>query len=99
VVLAIDQSGSMASSVVYASVFGAVLASMRSLKTALVVFDTAVVDLTERGPVQLEHQAPRPRPAVAKHTVQLGADLVVTAQEADAEPDGETVPLLVGGHS
>ena len=46
VVLAIDQSGSMASSVVYASVFGAVLASIRALKTSLVVFDTAVVDLT-----------------------------------------------------
>ncbi|MFE6919414.1 VWA domain-containing protein [Nocardia sp. NPDC057663] len=48
VVLAIDQSGSMAASVVYASVFGAVLASMRSLKTSLVVFDTQVVDLTEQ---------------------------------------------------
>jgi Mg-chelatase subunit ChlD len=48
VVLAIDQSGSMASSVVYASVFGAVLASIRSLKTSLVVFDTAVVDLTDK---------------------------------------------------
>lgn len=48
VVLAVDQSGSMASSVVYASVFGAVLASMRSLKTSLVVFDTAVVDLTDQ---------------------------------------------------
>lgn len=47
VVLCIDQSGSMASSVVYASVFGAVLASMRSLDTRLVVFDTSVVDLTE----------------------------------------------------
>jgi Mg-chelatase subunit ChlD len=46
VVLAIDQSGSMADSVVYASVFGSVLASMRSLRTSLVVFDTAVVDLT-----------------------------------------------------
>ncbi len=46
VVLAIDQSGSMAESVVYASVFGSVLASMRSLRTSLVVFDTAVVDLT-----------------------------------------------------
>jgi VWA domain containing CoxE-like protein len=46
VVLAIDQSGSMASSVVYGSVFGAVLASLRSLRTSLVVFDTAVVDLT-----------------------------------------------------
>jgi Mg-chelatase subunit ChlD len=48
VVLAIDQSGSMASSVVYASVFGAVLASMRALKTSLVVFDTAVADLTDK---------------------------------------------------
>jgi Mg-chelatase subunit ChlD len=46
VVLAIDQSGSMAASVVYASLFGAVLASMRALKTSLVVFDTEVVDLT-----------------------------------------------------
>ncbi|MGP4094640.1 VWA domain-containing protein [Nonomuraea sp. KM90] len=55
VVLCIDQSGSMAASVVYSSVFGAVLASMRSLKTSLVVFDTAVVDLTDRlhDPVEL----------------------------------------------
>ncbi|WP_338766685.1 VWA domain-containing protein [Nocardia vulneris] len=48
VVLAIDQSGSMASSVVYATVFGAVLASMRSLRTSLVVFDTEIVDLTDK---------------------------------------------------
>lgn len=48
VILCIDQSGSMAASVVYASVFGAVLASMRSLATRLVVFDTAVVDLTDQ---------------------------------------------------
>ncbi|WP_393079257.1 VWA domain-containing protein [Streptomyces sp. LN704] len=48
VVLCVDQSGSMAASVVYASVFGAVLASMRSVATRLVVFDTAVVDLTDQ---------------------------------------------------
>src|SRR5262249_20242094 len=48
IALAIDQSGSMASSVVYASVFGAVLASVRAVRTSLVAFDTAVVDLTER---------------------------------------------------
>jgi Mg-chelatase subunit ChlD len=48
VILAIDQSGSMASSVVYASVFGAVLASIRALRMSLVVFDTAVVDLTDQ---------------------------------------------------
>ncbi len=46
-ILAIDQSGSMASSVVYASVFGSVLASVRALRTRLVVFDTEVVDLTD----------------------------------------------------
>ena len=46
VVLCVDQSGSMASSVVYSSVFAAVLASLRALRTSLVVFDTAVVDLT-----------------------------------------------------
>lgn len=45
-VLAIDQSGSMASSVVYAGVFAAALASLRSLRTSLVAFDTEVVDLT-----------------------------------------------------
>ena len=48
VVLCIDQSGSMAASVVYASVFGAVLASLRAVRTRLVVFDTTVVDLTEQ---------------------------------------------------
>jgi Mg-chelatase subunit ChlD len=48
VVLCVDQSGSMAASVVYSGVFGAVLASMKSLKTSLVVFDTAVVDLTDQ---------------------------------------------------
>ena len=37
----------MAESVVYSSVFGAVLASLRSVSTRLVVFDTQVVDLTE----------------------------------------------------
>ncbi|WP_214110380.1 VWA domain-containing protein [Acrocarpospora catenulata] len=55
VVLCIDQSGSMAASVVYSSVFGAALASMRALRTSLVVFDTAVVDLTDQlhDPVEL----------------------------------------------
>ncbi|WP_116100669.1 VWA domain-containing protein [Amycolatopsis thermalba] len=55
IVLCLDQSGSMASSVVYASVFGAVLASIRSLRTRVVAFDTAVADLTESvaDPVEL----------------------------------------------
>ncbi|MGW2251791.1 VWA domain-containing protein [Kitasatospora sp. NPDC001660] len=48
VILCVDQSGSMAASVVHSAVFGAVLASMRTLDTRLVVFDTSVVDLTEQ---------------------------------------------------
>lgn len=48
VIIAIDQSASMSESVVYASVFGAALASLRSLHTSLIAFDVAVVDLTEQ---------------------------------------------------
>ncbi|RGE45479.1 VWA domain-containing protein [Comamonas testosteroni] len=48
VILCIDQSGSMASSVVYSSIFGAVMASLPAVATKLVVFDTAIVDLTEK---------------------------------------------------
>jgi len=48
VILAIDQSGSMAPSVVYSSVMAAVLASLPALTTRLVAFDTAVVDLTDQ---------------------------------------------------
>jgi Mg-chelatase subunit ChlD len=47
VIVAIDQSASMADSIVYASVFGAVLAGIPALRTQLVVFDTAVVDLSD----------------------------------------------------
>jgi Mg-chelatase subunit ChlD len=46
IILCLDQSGSMAASVVYAGVFGAVLASVPSLRTSVVAFDTSVVDLT-----------------------------------------------------
>ncbi|MCS6859810.1 MAG: VWA domain-containing protein [Abditibacteriales bacterium] len=55
IILCIDQSGSMATSIVYASVFGAVLASVRTVRTSLVVFDTSVVDLTNElhDPVEL----------------------------------------------
>jgi Mg-chelatase subunit ChlD len=47
VILCVDQSGSMATSVVYASIFAAVMASIPSVRTRLVVFDTSVLDLTE----------------------------------------------------
>jgi Mg-chelatase subunit ChlD len=55
IILCVDQSGSMATSVVYSGVFGASLASLPSVKTQMVVFDTAVVDLTAElsDPVEL----------------------------------------------
>lgn len=55
VVLCVDQSGSMAASVVYSSIFGAVMASLPALTTRMVLFDTAVVDLTAelKDPVDL----------------------------------------------
>ncbi|MEJ2852578.1 MULTISPECIES: VWA domain-containing protein [unclassified Saccharothrix] len=55
VILLVDQSGSMAESVVYSAVMGASLASLRAVDTKLVVFDTEVVDLTEdlKDPVDL----------------------------------------------
>ena len=45
----------MAASVVYSSIFGAVMASLPAVATRLVVFDTAVVDLSEQlqDPVDL----------------------------------------------
>lgn len=55
VILCIDQSGSMGTSVIYSGIFGAVMASIPAVKTQMVVFDTAVVDLTEelQDPVEL----------------------------------------------
>jgi Mg-chelatase subunit ChlD len=55
IVLCVDQSGSMATSVVYASIFAAVLASIPGVDTRLVCFDTSVIDLTEqlRDPVDV----------------------------------------------
>jgi hypothetical protein len=55
IILCIDQSGSMSSSVVYSSIFAAVLASMPTLQTKMYVFDTKVVDMSDRldDPVEL----------------------------------------------
>jgi len=47
VVLDIDQSGSMCDSIIYSSVMGSIFASMPSLDTHVVAFDTEITDLTE----------------------------------------------------
>jgi len=55
VVLCLDQSGSMGTSVIYSGIFGAVMASIPAIQTKMVVFDTNVADLTEElsDPVEL----------------------------------------------
>jgi len=55
VIIAIDTSGSMATSVVYASVYAAVMASLPAIATKLIMFDTSVVDLTDEltDPVEM----------------------------------------------
>lgn len=55
IVLCVDQSGSMGTSVVYSGIFGAVLATIRAVSTRMVVFDTSVVELSEdlQDPVDL----------------------------------------------
>ena len=54
-ILCLDQSGSMGTSVIYSGIFGAVLASLPTLQTRMIVFDTSVVDLSEQisDPVEL----------------------------------------------
>ena len=47
VILCVDQSGSMATSVVYSSIFAAVMASLPVIETRLVCFDTTILDLTD----------------------------------------------------
>jgi Mg-chelatase subunit ChlD len=89
IVLCIDQSGSMAESIVYSSVFGAVLASLRSVETRLVVFDTAVVDLTD----QLDD------PVDVLFGVQLGGGTDINQAlaycEGLIEQPGETILVLI----
>jgi Mg-chelatase subunit ChlD len=48
VILCVDQSGSMGTSVVYSSIFAAVMASLPVVKTKLICFDTAIIDLTDQ---------------------------------------------------
>lgn len=89
VILCIDQSGSMANSVVYSSIFGAVMASLPAVSTRLVVFDTAVVDLTD----ELDD------PVEVLFSVQLGGGTDINravgyCQERISRPD-DTILVLI----
>nr|WP_314265024.1 VWA domain-containing protein [uncultured Moellerella sp.] len=62
VILCVDQSGSMSSSIMYAAVCASILASLPAVNVSLVIFDTQVVDLSH-----LAHD-----PVEVLMTVQLG---------------------------
>lgn len=47
IIICLDQSGSMLDSLVFASIFGAIMASLPSLKTRMVVFEDDFADLTD----------------------------------------------------
>ena len=55
VILCVDQSGSMAGSVIYSAVMAGILAGLPLINVNLVVFDTSVVDLSDHveDPVEL----------------------------------------------
>ena len=89
IILDIDQSGSMGESAIYSSVMGCILASMNSVKTHIVAFDTKVTDLTElcSDPVEL------------LYGIQLGGGTdieksVAYCSELVAEPDKTTMFLI-----
>lgn len=48
VILMIDQSGSMATSMVHAAVMGAVMATLKNISTRLILFDTKAVDVSDQ---------------------------------------------------
>ena len=62
VILCVDQSGSMASSIMYAAVCASILAALPTVNVSLVIFDTQIVDLSH-----LAHD-----PVEVLMTVQLG---------------------------
>ena len=54
VILCVDQSGSMAESVIHSAVLAGILAGLPSLRVKLIVFDTSVVDLTDHADDPIE---------------------------------------------
>lgn len=47
-ILLVDQSGSMAESMVFAGIIGSILASLPTFKTDFILFDTSIADMTDQ---------------------------------------------------
>jgi hypothetical protein len=89
VVILVDQSGSMGESVVYSSIIAAVFASLPSLDTRLVFFDTSVADVSDQlsDPVEVLFGARLGGGTDIARAVQYGETLV-------GQPD-KTIFLLI----
>jgi Mg-chelatase subunit ChlD len=90
IVIVVDQSGSMAESVVYSSVMAAIFASLEVLRTRLLFFDTEIVDVT---PMLVD-------PVEVLFASQLGGGTdinraVAYAQEHFIEQPEKTIFLLI----
>lgn len=84
VILLVDQSGSMVSSVIHSAVTAACLWGLPGIKTHLVAFDTAVVDLTEdvTDPVELLMKVQLGGGTDIQKAVAYAADLVEAPRRA-----------------
>ena len=49
VILCVDQSGSMADSVIHSAIMAGILAGLPAVRVRLVVFDISIVDLSEHA--------------------------------------------------
>jgi Mg-chelatase subunit ChlD len=89
IIIVVDQSGSMVSSVIHAAVTAACLWGLPSVKTHLVAFDTNVVDLTG--------QVTDPVETLMKVQLGGGTDIAQAAQYAETliENPARTLVLLI----
>lgn len=102
IIILTDQSASMADSVVYASIMSAILASLSSIKTHFIVFDTKVVDLTEnlQDPVDLLFGLQLGGGTDIQRALQYSQQLIQNPKEtlliliSDLFEGGKTQPLI-----
>ncbi|MEJ5309162.1 MAG: VWA domain-containing protein [Anaerolineae bacterium] len=102
IILCVDQSGSMANSVVHASIMAAILASLDVLRTHLIFFDTEVADMTDvlDDPVDLLFGAQLGGGTDIARAVAYAADLILQPEKtlfiliSDLYEGGDAAALL-----
>lgn len=84
IILVVDQSGSMVSSVIHAAITAACFWNLPNMKTHLLAFDTSVVDLTQdtQDPVELLMQVQLGGGTDIAHAMQYASDLITDAKRS-----------------